>query len=179
TQVEQLTSELSNEKSNAASFEMSKQSLEKQNRDLKSIISDLESQLKAKSKNAMLESKLSSLQEQLDAALRDKSLIQKSLRRAEKKAADNEAALIGELTNASSLKDQLDKANSRFRAIKNQVNDHEEEIDRLGSAKRKLQTELDDERDTSEALSLEINKLRSMSRLTTSTQRSKNMDDAD
>ncbi|KAF0992774.1 hypothetical protein HZS_2692, partial [Henneguya salminicola] len=155
-QVEQLVSDYNHEKSNASTFEMSKQSLEKQNRDLKNVISELESQLKTKSKNAMLESKIASLQDQLDTSMRDKTTLQKSLRRAENKCRDLEGQLTDERSQTTIAREQLEKGNSRLKQLKNQIVDQEEEISRLNSTKRKLQADLDEQIEQNEAISLEL-----------------------
>lgn len=68
-QVEQLTSELAIERSNAQKVDAERASLDRQNKDLKAKISELDSQLKSNRKAAMqaLESRIANLEEQLEA----------------------------------------------------------------------------------------------------------------
>lgn len=179
-QVEQLTADLNNERNNSSNMESSKQSLEKQNRELKAMISDLESQVKAASKNAQLEAKVASLEEQVEAAHREKTTLQKNMRRNEAKVKDLENQLKDENLQVQLAKEQVDKANQRVKQLKNQITEHEDEISKLNLAKRKLQSELDEANENNDMLTQQVTKLKSnSSRLGGSTQKSRNLDDSD
>ena len=71
-QVDQLTSELSTERSNAQRAESARVMLERQNKDLKQKVSELEEQMKTRSKATIsaLENKITNLEEQLEVETR-------------------------------------------------------------------------------------------------------------
>ena len=68
-QLEQITSELASEKANSQKFEAENAQLERQSKDLKTKVADLELQLKTRSKAIIseMERKIATLQEQLDS----------------------------------------------------------------------------------------------------------------
>lgn len=68
-QSEQLTAELAAERSNTQRAEASRSQLDRQNKELKLKLSDLEGTVKSKYKNTIstLEAKIAQLEEQLDA----------------------------------------------------------------------------------------------------------------
>ena len=71
-QADQLTSELASERSNSQKIDTERSMLDRQNKDLQAKLSELEAQLKTRTKAAMqaLESKIANLEEQLDAEAR-------------------------------------------------------------------------------------------------------------
>jgi myosin protein heavy chain len=71
-QVDQLTAELSSERSNLQKVDGERSSLERLSKELKAKLEEMESQLKTKVKTATqaLESKIVNLEEQLDAESR-------------------------------------------------------------------------------------------------------------
>lgn len=71
-QAEQLAADLATERANSQKFDGERAQLERQNKDLKAKLTDLERQLNLRSKAliAQLEAKVSSLQEQLDVESR-------------------------------------------------------------------------------------------------------------
>lgn len=68
-QVEQLTTELAAERTNTQKLENARMQLERQNRDMKAKLSEMEATMKTRSKAtiASLESKIRNLEEQLDS----------------------------------------------------------------------------------------------------------------
>lgn len=70
--MDQLTSELSTERSNVQRAESARVMLERQNKDLKQKVSELEAQMKTRSKAtiAALENKITNLEEQLEVETR-------------------------------------------------------------------------------------------------------------
>ena len=56
---------------------------------------------------------------------------------------------------------QVDKINSRLKALKRQLDDAEEEVSRVNAGKRKVQREVDDLSEQNESLQREVNQLRS------------------
>lgn len=67
-QVDQLTSELSTERSNAQKIDAERASLDRQNKDLKAKLAELDAQLKSNKKLAVqaLEIKIANLEDQLE-----------------------------------------------------------------------------------------------------------------
>lgn len=55
---------------------------------------------------------------------------------------------------------QMEKANSRMKQLKRQLEEAEEEATRANASRRKLQRELDDANEASEGLTREINSLK-------------------
>lgn len=55
---------------------------------------------------------------------------------------------------------QVDKMNARVKNMKRQLDESEEEVTRLNSAKRKLQRDLDENIETLESSQREVNQLR-------------------
>lgn len=56
---------------------------------------------------------------------------------------------------------QADKANARVKQLKRQLEESEEESQRITAARRKLQRELDEATETNDAMSREVNTLKS------------------
>lgn len=55
---------------------------------------------------------------------------------------------------------QMEKANSRMKQLKRQLEEAEEEATRANASRRKLQRELDDATEASEGLTREVNSLK-------------------
>lgn len=133
-------------------------------RDYKTRVTELETQLRSKAKNAQLESRINALQEQLDNESRDKTALSKQLRRSENKVRDFEGQLSDERLNSQLLREQAEQATSRLKSLKKQMADTEDELSRSNMAKRKLQIELEEQTEAAESLHLEVTKLRSSGR---------------
>lgn len=71
-QADQLSSDLASERSNSQKIDTERSMLDRQNKELQAKLSEMESQLKTRTKAAMqaLESKIANLEEQLDAEAR-------------------------------------------------------------------------------------------------------------
>jgi len=71
-QADQMSSDLAAERSNCQKVDAERAMLDRQNKDLHAKLSELEAQLKTRTKAAMqaLESKIANLEEQLDAEAR-------------------------------------------------------------------------------------------------------------
>jgi predicted nucleic acid-binding Zn-ribbon protein len=59
---------------------------------------------------------------------------------------------------------QVEKVNTRVKALKRQVDEAEEEVTRLNAARRKLQRDLDESNEMSDSLQREVTGLRSKMR---------------
>merc|ERR1719158_2257323 len=85
--IEQLTTELASERGNCQKMENTKMMLERQNKELKAKLEEVENSNRAKAKAAIaaLESKVSNLEEQLSAEAQERMLAAKGNRKLEKK----------------------------------------------------------------------------------------------
>ncbi|MGH0129638.1 UNVERIFIED_CONTAM: hypothetical protein FKN15_048343 [Acipenser sinensis] len=165
-QTEQLNNELVSERSTSQKNESARQQLERQNKELKAKLQEMEGAIKSKFKTSItsLEAKVQGLEEQLEQEAREKQASIKGLRQKEKKLKDMLMQVEDERKQAEQYKDQADKANARVKQLKRQLEESEEEAQRITAARRKLQRELDEATESSETMSREVaalkNKLR-------------------
>ncbi|XP_032443921.1 myosin-10 isoform X2 [Xiphophorus hellerii] len=177
-QVDTLTTELSAERSAAQKSENARQQLERQNKDLRAKLSELEGSVKNRFKASItaLEAKIAQLEEQLEQEARERGAANKIVRRTEKKLKEVCMQVEDERRHGDQFKEQLEKANSRMKQLKRQLEEAEEEATRANASRRKLQRELDDATEASEGLSREVhtlkNRLRRGGPITFSTSRS-------
>ncbi|CAL8244634.1 unnamed protein product [Lota lota] len=178
-QVEQMRSELLQERSSRQDLECDKMALERQNKDLKSRVSHLEGSQKSNKEGlvSQLESRVGELEERLEGEERERANLQQANRRLERKLKEMMMHVDEE---HHSLQDQRDQLNLRLKALKRQMDQAEEEIDRLEHCKKKLQRELDEQQEANDQLQTQLKALRSeMRRKTTSAPLLTNMDDDD
>merc|ERR1712106_730772 len=119
-------------------MENSKMMLERQNKELKVKLEEVENSNRAKAEAAIaaLESKVTNLEEQLSAEAQERMLAAKGNRKLEK------------------------KTNGRMKAMRRQLDEAEEEISREKAHRRKAQRELDDCVESNESMNREINNLK-------------------
>uniref|UniRef100_UPI0037E83750 myosin-11-like isoform X3 n=1 Tax=Semicossyphus pulcher TaxID=241346 RepID=UPI0037E83750 len=162
-QVEQLGAELTAERSTSQSKEGSRQQLDRQNRELKAKVQEIEAQGRSKLKSsiASLEAKLREAEEQLEIESRERQANGKNLRQKEKKLKDLSIQVEDERKQAQQYKDQAEKGNVRVKQLKHQLEEAEEEAQRVAAARRKLQRELDEASEANDAMSREVTSLRS------------------
>ncbi|XP_063283107.1 myosin-9 [Pelobates fuscus] len=162
-QIDQLNADLNAERSNTQKNENARQQLDRQNKELKTKLSEMEGTVKSKFKASItaLEAKISQLEEQLDVETRERQNASKQLRRSEKKLKDILMQVEDERRNAEQFKDQAEKSNVRMKQLKRQVEEAEEEAQRANAMRRKLQRELEDATETADAMSREVNTLKS------------------
>uniref|UniRef100_A0A8C9VQR7 Myosin heavy chain 10 n=1 Tax=Scleropages formosus TaxID=113540 RepID=A0A8C9VQR7_SCLFO len=162
-QVDGLTLELSGERSAAQKSENARQQLERQNKELKAKLQELEGSVKSKFKAAItaLEAKIIQLEEQLEQEAKERAAANKIVRRTEKKLKEVFMQVEDERRHADQYKEQMEKANSRMKQLKRQLEEAEEEAQRANANRRKLQRELEDATEASEGLSREVNTLKS------------------
>ncbi|XP_021350590.1 myosin heavy chain, non-muscle-like isoform X2 [Mizuhopecten yessoensis] len=161
-QAEQNLADLSSEKSVTQKLENQRSSLERQNKDLREKLQDLENTVRTRTKATIttLEGKVANLEEQLDSETKDRTNMQRSVRRLEKKLKEMVLQAEDERRHADQFKEQNDKMNNRVRALKRQLDEAEEEITRMNAAKRKLQRDLDEQMEQSESTAREISQLK-------------------
>nr|XP_046270855.1 myosin-11-like isoform X2 [Scatophagus argus] len=161
--VDQLGAELAAERSSSQSKEGSRQQLERQARELKAKLQEIEGQGRSKLKSsiAALEAKLREVEEQLEMESRERQANAKNLRQKEKKLKDLTIQMEDERKQAQQYKDQAEKGNVRVKQLKHQLEEAEEEAQRMAAARRKLQRELEEASEANDTLSREVASLRS------------------
>jgi len=161
-QIEQMTTELTQERGQAQKLENSKMLLERQNKELRAKLQELETSQRAKAKAtiAALESKIANLEEQLASETGERMAQAKMNRKQEKKMKENLLMLEDERRHADQYKEQAEKVNSRIKALKRQLDETEEEVSREKAQRRKIQRELEDLMQDNEAKDREITNLK-------------------
>ncbi|XP_024128654.1 myosin-9 isoform X2 [Oryzias melastigma] len=161
-QTDQITLELTAERSNAQRVEGARSQLERQNKELKLKLQDLEGTVKSKYKANMaaLEAKVAQLEEQLEMESRERQAATKLVRRTEKKLKEVILQVDDERRNAEQHKDQADKLNTRMKQLKRQLEEAEDEAQRAKANQRKLQRELDDATESAETMNREVTSLK-------------------
>ncbi|XP_012584130.1 PREDICTED: cingulin-like protein 1 isoform X2 [Condylura cristata] len=163
-QMEQIRSELLQERAVRQDLECDKISLERQNKDLKSRIIHLEGSYRSSKEGLVvqMEARIAELEDRLEGEERDRASLQLSNRRLERKVKE----LVMQVDDEHlSLTDQKDQLSLRLKAMKRQVEEAEEEIDRLESSKKKLQRELEEQMDVNEQLQGQLNSMKKDLRL--------------
>ncbi|KAM9857329.1 myosin-10 isoform 1-T1 [Aulostomus maculatus] len=161
-QVDSLNTELAGERSAAQKSENARQQMERQNKELKAKLAELEGAVKSKFKASItaLEAKILQLEEQLEQEAKERGAANKIVRRTEKKLKEVMMQVEDERRHGDQFKEQMEKANSRMKQLKRQLEEAEEEATRANASRRKLQRELDDATEASEGLSREVNSLK-------------------
>lgn len=167
-QEETLSLQLSGERSLAQKNEAARQQLERQNKELKGKLSELEGDVRSKYKLsiAALEAKINQLEEQLELERQERMIANKLVRRTEKKFKEVVLQVEDERRHADQFKDQMDKTSVRMRQLKRQLEEAEEEASRANTYRRKLQRELEDVSENAETMNREVNVLRTKLRRT-------------
>ncbi|XP_061767733.1 myosin-10 isoform X1 [Nerophis ophidion] len=162
-QVDGLNTELAAERSVAQKSENARQQMERQNKELKAKLAELEGTVKSKFKASItaLEAKILQLEEQLEQETKERAAANKIVRRTEKKLKEVMLQVEDERRHADQYKEQVDKGNSRMKQLKRQLEEAEEEATKANASRRKLQRELDDATEASEGLSREVSSLKS------------------
>ncbi|XP_051896522.1 cingulin-like protein 1 [Pristis pectinata] len=158
-QIEQMRNELFQERATRQDLECDKISLERQHKDLKSRIAYLEGSQKQNKEGIVtqLEARIQELEERLEDEERERSALQLNNRKLERKTKELMLQIDDEHLHLTDQKDQL---NLRLKALKRQVDEAEEEIDRLENAKRKVQRELEEQVEANEELQRQMNSLK-------------------
>ncbi|XP_075417032.1 myosin-10 [Tenrec ecaudatus] len=161
-QVDTLNTELAAERSAAQKSDNARQQLERQNKELKAKLQELEGTVKSKFKATIsaLEAKIGQLEEQLEQEAKERAAANKLVRRTEKKLKEMFMQVEDERRHADQYKEQMEKANARMKQLKRQLEEAEEEATRANASRRKLQRELDDATEANEGLSREVSTLK-------------------
>ncbi|XP_029316615.1 cingulin-like protein 1 isoform X2 [Cottoperca gobio] len=131
-----------------------------QTKDLKGRVAHFEGSQKSNKEGlvAQLEDRVQELEGRLEGEERERANLQLVNRRLERKV--KEMMMQGEEEHHSML-DQKDQLNLRLKALKRQMDEAEEEIDRLEHSKKKQQRDLDDQQEVNEQLQSQLKALRS------------------
>ncbi|XP_061078267.1 cingulin-like protein 1 isoform X2 [Conger conger] len=159
-QLEQMRNELLQERAVRQDLECDKIAMERQNKDLKSRVSHLEVSQKSNKEGlvSQLESRVQELEERLEGEERERANLQLMNRKLERKVKEVMMQVDDE---HHSLQDQKDQLNLRLKALKRQMDEAEEEIDRLEHGKKKLQRDLDEQLEVNDQLQGQLKALRS------------------
>ncbi|XP_041648757.1 myosin-10 isoform X4 [Cheilinus undulatus] len=162
-QVETLTVQLQGERTLAQKAEASREQLERQNKELKTRLGEMEGAVRGKHKLsvAALEAKIESMEEQLEQERQERAIANKLVRKTEKKLKEVMMQAEDERRHADQYREQLDKSMVRLKQLKRQLEEVEEENSRSNAQKRKLQRELEEVTDSSQSMTREITSLRS------------------
>uniref|UniRef100_A0A672LTB4 Myosin-9 n=2 Tax=Sinocyclocheilus grahami TaxID=75366 RepID=A0A672LTB4_SINGR len=162
-QTDQINVELTAERSTCQRLEGARSQMERQNKELKLKLTELEGTVKSKYKAtiAALEAKIGQVEEQLDVETKERQQASKLVRRAEKKLKEVFLQVDDERRNTEQFKDQSEKLNSRMKQLKRQLEEAEEEAQRANANRRKLQRELEDASESADAMNREVNSLKS------------------
>lgn len=162
-QVDQMQSEIFNERVNLQKSETQRVALEKQVKEMRDKLAEMEKDggRKAKAQLLTLESRVRSLEEQLDAETKEKQTLNKNVRRFEKKIKEMLVQMEEERRQADHHKEQYEKMMQQAKKLRRDQQEMDEENTSLKGHKRRLQRELDDMTETKEALEREVLSLRS------------------
>ncbi|XP_050932121.1 myosin-10 isoform X4 [Lates calcarifer] len=162
-QVETLTVQLQGERTLAQKAEAAREQLERQNKELKTRLGEMEGAVRGKHRLsvAALEAKIESMEEQLEQERQERAIANKLVRKTEKKLKEVMMQAEDERRHADQYREQLDKSMVRLKQLKRQLEEVEEENSRSNAQKRKLQRELEELTDSSQTMTREITSLRS------------------
>ncbi|XP_063735033.1 myosin-10 isoform X2 [Eleginops maclovinus] len=165
-QVETLTVQLQGERTLAQKAEAAREQLERQNKELKSRLGEMEGAVRGKHRLsvAALEAKIDSMEEQLEQERQERAIANKLVRKTEKKLKEVMMQSEDERRHADQYREQVDKSMVRLKQLKRQLEEVEEDNSRSNAQKRKLQRELEELTDASQSMAREITTLRSQLR---------------
>lgn len=157
--MDQMRNELMQERSARQDLECDKISLERQNKDFKSRVAHLEGSQKSNQDSLVskLNIRIQELEERLQGEEKDNNNLQQVNRRLERKLKEMKMQGDEERLNLQSQTDQLTQ---RLKTAKRQMDEAEEEIERLEHAKKKLQRELDEQMEANEQLHSQLSAVR-------------------
>lgn len=164
--IETLTTELTSERSISVKIESQRCLLEKQTKELKAKLVEIETSQRTRTKATItaLEAKVANLEEQLENEAKERMLQSKNNRKLEKRLKEMLLQLEDERRHADQYKEQVEKANNRVKALKRQLDEAEEEVSREKAQRRKAQRDFEDALESQESMSREVATLKSKMR---------------
>ncbi|XP_075464155.1 cingulin isoform X2 [Ascaphus truei] len=160
-QMDQQRAELMQERSTRQDLECDKISLERQNKDLKSRLASSEGQQKPNANVPQLEARLQEIQDRLQVEEREKTGLLSSNRKLERKLKELSIQLEDERLQVNDQRDQL---NLRVKALKRQLDEAEEEIERLEGLRKKAVREMEEQHEINDQLQSRIKSMEKESR---------------
>ncbi|XP_051576505.1 cingulin-like [Myxocyprinus asiaticus] len=155
-QIEQLRTELMQERSSKQDLELDKNALERQIKEYKSRISEMEGQSRSSTGVSQLESKIQEFEERLRTEEREKNSVLSSQRRLERKLKELNITLDEERQQHTEQRDQLAL---RVKALKRQVDEGEAEAERLDGLRRKAVRDMEEQLEQKEVLQSRVTAL--------------------
>ncbi|RCN39601.1 myosin head [Ancylostoma caninum] len=161
-QVEQLTSELTMERSMCERADADKATLERALRDLKVQLQDAEANAAARARTqiATAEAKAQMLEQQLQNEEQEKNRICRQLRRLESRLMEMNVQFEEEKRQTEQQRESSERANSRYKSERRRATELEEELNTANSKCRELSRQLLDANEANDALTREVNALR-------------------
>ncbi|XP_016089774.1 cingulin-like protein 1 isoform X2 [Sinocyclocheilus grahami] len=158
-QMEQVRAEVLQERAARHELECDKIRLERQNKDLRGRVAQLEGSQRIGQDAIIskLQLHLQELEERLLGEEREKSELQQLTRRLERRMKELTMHLEEEKL---SLQDQRDQLSLRLKTLKRQLDEAEEEIERLENSRKKLQRDVEEQQELNDQLKTEICGLR-------------------
>ncbi|XP_065133368.1 cingulin-like protein 1 isoform X2 [Paramisgurnus dabryanus] len=158
-QIEQARTDLLQERSARQDLECDKISLERQNKDLRGRVSQLEASQRTGADALLIKLQLNvqELEEKLLEEEKENSDLQQQNRKLERKM--KEVKLLQEEERLS-LQDQRDQLMLRLKSLKRLLDEAEEEIQRLENSKKKLQRDVDEQQELNDQLQTQLSALR-------------------
>ncbi|XP_035990521.1 myosin-10 isoform X5 [Fundulus heteroclitus] len=165
-QVETLTVQLQGERTLAQKAEASREQLERQNKELRTRLEEMEGAVRGKHKLsvAALEAKIESMDEQLEQERQERAIANKMVRKTEKRLKEAMMQAEDERRHADQYREQLDKSMVRLKQLKRQLEEVEEENSRSNAQKRKLQRDLEELTDSNQLMMRDLSMLRTQFR---------------
>ncbi|XP_016340498.1 cingulin-like protein 1 [Sinocyclocheilus anshuiensis] len=154
-QMEQVRAEVLQERAARHELECDKIRLERQNKDLRGRVAQLEGSQRIGQDAVIskLQLHLQELEERLLGEEREKSELQQLTRRLERRMKELTLHLEEEKL---SLQDQRDQLSLRLKTLKRQLDEAEEEIERLENSRKKLQRDVEEQQELNDQLKTEI-----------------------
>ncbi|XP_056091369.1 cingulin-like protein 1 isoform X1 [Rhinichthys klamathensis goyatoka] len=164
-QMEQLRAELLQERAARQDLECDRIRLERQNKDLRSRVSQLEGSQRSGTDATIskLQLQVHELEERLLGEEKENGELQQQNRRLERHVKELTLHLEEERLE---LQDQRDQLALRLRTLKRQLDEAEEEMERLENSKKKVQRDLEEQQEQNEQLHTELCGLRRNNRPT-------------
>ncbi|CAD6199075.1 unnamed protein product [Caenorhabditis auriculariae] len=161
-QVEQLTTELTMERSLCERNEAERNSLDRANRELKQQLQEAESNATSRSRSqlAAADAKIAMLEQQITSEEQDRLRISRTLRRLETRLAEATQQLEDEKRQVEQFRQTSDRLSSRMRQQRNQLEDAEAERDKLNSKLKEERRRADDLSDANDSLTRDLQNMK-------------------
>ncbi|XP_056900645.1 cingulin isoform X4 [Takifugu flavidus] len=155
-QIDQLRSELMQERSSKQDLELDKTAMERQLKELRSRVADMEGQSRSTAGVSQLENKIQDLEDRLRSEEREKNSVLGSQRRLERKLKELNMTMEEEREAHTEQRDQLAL---KVKALKRQVDEGETELERVEALRRKALRDMEEQMELKDALQSRVTAL--------------------